>query len=151
MKSNLSKSDIERLSKELFDEVLEVLDDGTKLYGVDYFEGHALGSVWRATHRVGEDFDKRRSAFLWILDRLLNERWIKLHKNGVFLGSSIADQVQAFHLALPESEEDADKKCTKPGHEPAYEGFGMNVWWFLDICPAGVAWRQADGSYQIAD
>jgi hypothetical protein len=151
MKSNLSKGDIERLSKELFDDVLEVLDDGMELHGFDYFEGHSLGSVWHATQRVGDDFEKRRNAFLWILHRLLREDRIKLHKRGTFLGASIDEQTEMFQKAFPESEEDADKKCTKPGYEAAYEGFGMNVWWFLDICPAGVAWRQPDGSYQIAD
>lgn len=62
----------------------------------------------------------------------------------------IDEQVDAFRQAFPKSEEDADRLCTKPGYEAPYKGFGMNVWWFLDVCPAGVAWRQQDGSYLIA-
>ena len=96
-------------------------------------------------------FDVRRETFLWILDQLLREGRIKLHKNTTFLETSIDDQVNAFRRAFPRSEEHADRVCTKPGYEAPYKGFGMNVWWFLDVCPAGVAWRQPDGSYQIAD
>ncbi|MBB1602284.1 DUF596 domain-containing protein [Variovorax sp. UMC13] len=114
-------------------------------------ETQSLMGVWTQLRYDGPEFDRRRDAFLWILESLLREGRIKLHKNGVFLSTEIDDQVEMFRLAFPASEEDADKRCTKPGFEAAYEGFGMNVWWFLDICPAGVAWQMPDGSYQLAD
>jgi len=117
-----------------------------------YAQGHPLLGLWDAWEGCkNQSFSQKREIFLWMLERLLREGRIKLHKNGVFLATSIEEQVEQFRLALPASEEDADKVCTKPGYEPAYEGFGMNVWWFLDICPAGVAWRMPGGSYQIAD
>lgn len=97
------------------------------------------------------DFESRSQSFLWLLERLLREGHIKLHKHGVFFESPIEEQVEMFRRAFPYSESDADRMCTKPGYEVPYEGFGMNVWWFMDVCPAGVAWRQPDGSYQIAD
>ena len=61
-----------------------------------------------------------------------------MHKNGVFLDTPIEEQVEAFRRAFPESVADS-------GYEDFY-------WWFFDeACPAGVAWRHADGSYVIAD
>lgn len=84
------------------------------------------------------DFESRSQSFFWLLERLLREGHIKLHKNGVFYESPIDEQVEMFRRAFPESEK-------KSGYEDFY-------WWFFDDeCPAGVAWRQADGSYQIAD
>jgi hypothetical protein len=107
---------------------------------------------WTGFNGLGfEKFLNRREVFLWMLERLLREGCIKLHKNGVFLKSSIEDQIKLFKEAFPKDEPDADRICTKPGMEIPYEGFGMNVWWFLDSCPAGVAWRQADGHYEIID
>lgn len=122
-------------------------------------EHSGLIDLWLATHYDSNevdvedqvDFSERRDTFLWALERFLQEGRIKLHNNGRFFDEPIGEQVETFRQTLPISEQDADKMCTKPGYEPAYEGFGMNVWWFLDICPAGVAWRQADGSYLIAD
>ncbi|MGA0569788.1 DUF596 domain-containing protein, partial [Variovorax sp. VNK109] len=121
-----------------------------KEYADDSTSG-SLALLWSNVPYHWSTFEEHRDVFLWVFERLLREGRIKLHKNGVFLEGSIEEQVEAFRKAFPSSEEDADKRCTKPGYEPAYEGFGMNVWWFLDICPAGVAWRRPDGSYQIAD
>ena len=129
---------------------------------VEKCDGSALDAVWEMFSPVHQswtnfpahiicDFDSRRWMFLWVLEKLLLEGHIKLHKSCVFLETSIAEQVEAFREAFPVSEKDADEKCTKLGAKPAYEGVGMSVWWFLDICPAGAAWRQADGSYAIAD
>lgn len=114
-------------------------------------ETQALDGIWSQLIYDTTVFSCRSELFLWILERLLREQRIKLHKRGVFLTGSIDEQVEVFRRALPTSEEDADRKCTLPGREPAYPNFGMNVWWFLDICPAGVAWRRPDDSYVIDD
>lgn len=66
-----------------------------------------LVDFWLATHYdennndVEEiiDFSERREIFLWVLERLLREGHIKLHKNGVFLESSIEGQVESFRRA----------------------------------------------------
>ncbi|MGC4394662.1 DUF596 domain-containing protein [Hydrogenophaga sp. T2] len=116
---------------------------------VEKCNGSSLDALWELLaplHRgwtnvpqalIG-DFESRSQSFFWLLERLLREGHIKLHKNGVFYESPIDEQVEMFRRAFPESEK-------KSGYEDFY-------WWFFDDeCPAGVAWRQADGSYQIAD
>jgi hypothetical protein len=75
------------------------------------------------------------------LERLLKEGSIKLHKKGVFLESSIEDQIEAFRRAWPNS----DKPY--PNHPDA----DFYLWFFDSECPAGIAWRQEDDSYEIAD
>ncbi|MDO9437080.1 DUF596 domain-containing protein [Hydrogenophaga sp.] len=138
MNSNLDSSDIDLLAKDLFDAVLDVTSNGIELHGVDYFEDQSLSSIWLATARVGQAFSKRTEAFLWIFERLLRQGRIKLHRNGVFLESSVKEQVDAFRSAWPRSVADS-------GYEDFY-------WWFFDPeCPAGVAWRHDDGNYVIAD
>jgi hypothetical protein len=96
-------------------------------------------NLWTGFDRLGFDkFLNRRDIFLWALARLLRDGRIKLHKNGIFLKSSIEDQVELFKKSWPESEEAS-------GYEDFY-------WWFFDPeCPAGIAWRKQDGSYEIAD
>jgi len=96
-------------------------------------------NLWTGFDRLGFDkFLKRRDIFLWVLERLLRDGRIKLQKNGIFLKSSIKDQVELFKKSWPESEEAS-------GYEDFY-------WWFFDPeCPAGIAWRKDDGSYEIAD
>lgn len=116
-----------------------------------YFsDGQAIDGLWHRLDMI-TIFSNRSDTFIWLLECLLREGRIKLHKNGVFLKSSIEDQIKLFKESFPKDEHDADRICTKPGMESPYEGFGMNVWWFLDSCPAGVAWRQDDGHYEIAD
>ena len=119
-----------------------------KLYEVTFpkvTEGN-LVDFWLATHYDEDNkdieeiinFSDRREIFLWVLERLLREGRVKLHKNGIFLKSSIEDQVELFKKSWPESEEAS-------GYEDFY-------WWFFDPeCPAGIAWRKGDGSYEIAD
>lgn len=141
MKSSSSNEALAQLSRELFEEAFESFDDGQPLYGIDYLKDHTLSWIWGPAERVGSDFVERRELFLWLLDRLLCEGRIKLHKNGVFLQSSIKEQVEAFRSAWPSSE--------KP--YPSQPDADFYLWFFDPACPAGVAWRQPDGSYQIAD
>ncbi len=118
-----------------------------------------LFDFWLATQydENGKDiqefikFSDRREVFFFILEHLLRDGRIKLYKNGIFLETSIEDQIKLFRQAFPKNETDADRICTLPGKKAPYEGFGMNVWWYLDKCPVGVAWRQDDGHYEIAD
>ena len=93
--------------------------------------------LWTGFNGLGfENFLNRRDVFLWTLERLLREGCIKLHKNGVFLKSSIEDQIKLFKKSWPDSE-------AASGYEDFY-------WWFFDPeCPAGIAWRKEDGSYEI--
>ena len=107
---------------------------------VTYFgNGRALDVLWDAWQgSETQSFDQRRDIFLWILERLLKEGSVKLHKNGMLIESPIEEQIEAFKRALPISINDS-------GYEDFY-------WWFFDSeCPAGIAWRREDGSYEIAD
>lgn len=105
-----------------------------------------LVDLWLATHYASDGadiehsvkFGERRDAFIWVLERLLREGRIKLHKKGKFLESPIEEQIQAFRNAWPVSVE-------ATGYKDFY-------WWFFDpVCPAGVAWRLPDGTYEIED
>lgn len=101
-------------------------------------ESQALTGIWIQLKYDTSKFEQQRALFLHVLDRLLREGSIKLHKNGIYLMIPIDDQVDAFRRAWPKTESDS-------GYEDFY-------WWFFDPdCPAGVAWRQPDGSYLIAD
>ena len=121
-------------------------------------EGNVF-DFWLATQydQNGKDiqefikFSDRREIFLFILEHLLRDGRIKLYKNGIFLESSVEDQIKLFRKAFPKNENDADQICTLPGKKAPYEGFGMNVWWYLDKCPATVAWRKGDGRYMMTD
>ena len=95
-----------------------------------------LLDFWLATHfdESGSDiekniqFDQRRDIFLWILERLLREKRIKLHKNRLLLEIPIEKQIELFKNVFPKNKKDADRICTKPGYEVPYEDFGMIVW-----------------------
>ncbi len=141
MKSNLSNAEVNNLRSELFDTVYETMNNGALIHGIDYVEGHSIAGIWHSSNRVGDDFLKRREAFLWILEHLLKQGRIKLHKNGLILESSIEDQIDAFRRAWPNS----DKPY--PNHPDA----DFYLWFFDPECPAGIAWRQEDGSFEIAD
>lgn len=114
-------------------------------------ETQSLNGIWSQLSYDTDDFQRRTELFLWILEGLMSNGRIKLHRKGVFLSGSVEEQLQKIRKAFPLSEGDADRICTNPSHEVPYKNFGMNVWWFLDACPASVAWRRADGDYAIDD
>ena len=87
MNSSLSKSDTELLSKELFDEVCEVLDDGMELRGVDYFvpvlrDGVPLEGRWAARLADGTTINVRSvsssGVSRWTIDVQNKEVWSPL-------------------------------------------------------------------------
>jgi hypothetical protein len=99
-------------------------------------------SAWTGLKGLGfENFSRRREAFLWTLERLLREGHIKLHKNGKILELPIKEQIEAFRKFWP--------KTDKP--YPNHPDADFYLWFFDPECPAGIAWRKEDGSYEIAD
>ena len=150
MKSSSSNLDIARIFKEIIEDVCEILDDGTEIHVIDYSEDHALNSLWYLSERVSSEFNTRRDAFLWILQWLLSEGRVKLHKNDVYLQGSIEEQVEEFRKAWPATEKIADE-IVFPKHSNQIGTKRVDLWFFMDACPAGIAWRQRDGSYQIAE
>ena len=101
-------------------------------------EMQALSGIWSQLIFDTKFFKIRQNIFLWILECLLKEGRIKLHKKGVFIEASIEEQIEMFKKAWPAS-------IKASGYEDFY-------WWFFDDdCPAGVAWRDDKGQYIIAD
>lgn len=141
MKLNLNSEDISKINSELFDTVFGKKENEKLVFGIDYADGNPIVGLWYPSKRIfGHDFPKSRDAFLWILERLLREGRIKLHKNGVFFENSIQDQVENFRKAWP--------KTDKP--YPNHPDADFYLWFFDQECPAGIAWRQDDGHYEIA-
>jgi hypothetical protein len=138
MRLNLSSEDISHINSDLFDTSFEKIEGDKLVYGIDYADGKPIASLWYPSKRIfGNDFTKSRDAFLWILGRLVSEGRVRLHKNGVFFKSSVEGQIEFFRNSWPESE--------------AASGYDDFYWWFFDPeCPAGIAWRQDDGHYEIA-
>ena len=107
---------------------------------------------WTGFKSLGlEDFLKRREAFLWILEQLIKQSRIKLHKKGVFLESPIDEQIAPFRRAFPKNEKDAHQIVFNTDETQCRPSTAIGLWFFLDDCPAGIAWRREDGSYEIAD
>ena len=151
MKSNLSNAEVNYLRTELFDTVYEIMENGALIHGIDYVEGHSIAGIWHSSNRVGDDFLKRREAFLWILEQLIKQSRIKLHKKGVFLESPIDEQIAPFRRAFPKNEKDAHQIVFNTDETQCRPSTAIGLWFFLDDCPAGIAWRREDGSYEIAD
>ena len=104
-------------------------------------DGRNLSTLWNYLEDDYVNFHKRRDAFLWLIKHFLLEGRIKLHKNGIFFDSSIEDQIKAFRQAWPETDN------PYPDHPDA----DFYLWFYDPECPAGIAWRKDDGSYEIAD
>ncbi len=140
MRSNSNDEIGDDLLNHEFFSVVEHLDDGTPLCGIDYCVDMELNAIWHSlTHEPFKNFSflARKNAFLKVLQRLLKDGRIKLRKmnGGPFLESTPEELVDLFRKAWPESIEAS-----------GYEDF--NWWFFDDDCPAGVAWRLEDGSYR---
>ena len=115
-------------------------------------EGQSLGGIWCrldkkfAYNYDAEDGDKdpfppgirtfteKRDAFLWVLERLLKEGRIRLHKDGKWLEGNPQEIVGLFRKAFPVSE--------------LASGYDDFSWWFFDDdCPGEPAWRRGDTWY----
>lgn len=102
--------------------------------------GRDLNAIWSYMEDEFNDFSLVRNGFLNFLGRLLQGKKIKLIKNDKQLSGTPEELVDIFRKSIPLSVQDADDRCTKLGFKKPYDGFGMNVWWFLDECPAGIVW-----------
>lgn len=97
---------------------------------VSYVEGMALDAVWLYLQDDVPEYFERRSLFLLLLGRMLDEGRIVAGKNGVCLSNSSGEIVDLFECSLPEREEDIDD----------------GVWFFSEACPAGIGWVGRDGN-----
>jgi hypothetical protein len=76
------------------------------------------------------EFSERKNNFLWTLERLLKEGRIKLHKNGVFLKSSIEDQIETFRKAFPKNEKDAHQIVFNTDEPQCRPSTAIGLWFF---------------------
>lgn len=100
--------------------------------------GLSMGTIWQhisvECNESPDNYPFRKEVFFSILIRLLNNKKIKLAKDGVFLPGTIEQQIQLIQAAWPPypcKDEDDD-----------LDEFGM---WFLVKAPAGVVWISPDG------
>lgn len=118
--------------------------------------GRALDNVWGWIENTDSipahiaTFEHRREVFLWVLDRLLRERRLKLAKNGGLLQGTPEELVEMFRKAWPESMLAADRMAFPPDSEYIGSGEGMGLWFLLDACPANAVWVLEDGTLDWA-
>lgn len=120
------------LNENLVNEILEQCEQGE------------LDRVWEYASDEGDEFAKRRRAFLWVLERMLQSGRVRLKHMHTkkYLTGSIEEQVALFNAALPKTALEADT------HLPPYPDFASDVgtgrgmyYWFLDkSCPSGIEW-----------
>lgn len=128
------------LNDDLVNEILEQCEQGE------------LNRVWDYASEEGDEFSTRRSAFLWVLERMLRTGRVKLKHMHTkkYLTGTIEEQVALFNSTLPKTTLEADK------HLPSNPDFasdvgtgrGMYYWFFDESCPSGIAWlvKMPDGS-----
>lgn len=119
---------------------------------IEKCHGAAIDAVWEMFnplhHRwtrfpatLTESFESRKEAFIATLERMLDDGVIKLHKDGRILNNEIKELIQNWRNTWPKTETPY----------PTELDIDFSLWFFDKNCPAGLAWRQADGSYLIAD
>lgn len=70
----------------------------------DLTEGMALDAVWLCVQQDYGDFDVAREAFLWLLERFLENGIIKLGKRDRVLEGDSKKMVRRFRDSFPASE-----------------------------------------------
>lgn len=97
---------------------------------VDHSMGMALDAVWLYPEDDCDSYGDRKGRFLWVPKRMVSDGLIKLAKNGRVIDDPIDKVVESFYGAFPQSDEDVNK----------------GVWFFTELCPAGIGWVMEDGS-----
>ncbi|MFB2538657.1 MULTISPECIES: DUF596 domain-containing protein [unclassified Acinetobacter] len=82
------------------------------------------------------DFEFVKQVFFDVIGYAMQQGWLRLAKNGVFLTGSIDEQIQLFKDKFPKSKMDTLEK------DPIH----FDIWFFADSCPAGAVWV-----YQLED
>ncbi|CAM2156467.1 DUF596 domain-containing protein [Paraburkholderia bannensis] len=94
---------------------------------VSSINGMALDALWLYTEDDGSTFDDRKTVFLELFKRMLDDRIIVAGKKGVMAKSS-DDAVMLLNERFPLGESELDG----------------GVWFFTDACPLGIGWRRED-------
>ncbi|MEF9406468.1 hypothetical protein B7R77_07590 [Ralstonia solanacearum K60] len=95
---------------------------------VDHTKGMALDAVWLYLEDDSESYEDRQGKFLWMLERMVSDGIVIFAKNGSSIEGK--DAVEKFRGAFPEDDENVNN----------------GVWFFTDLCPAGIGWVMPDGS-----
>lgn len=100
--------------------------------------GLSMGTIWQHVsvecNEFSDNYFFRKEVFFSILIRLLNDKKIKLAKDGIFLSGTIEQQIQVIQAAWP------PYPCKDENDD--LDEFGM---WFLVKAPAGIVWLSPDG------
>lgn len=82
---------------------------------------HGMSSLWQDRFN---NFEENKNLTLYLIRRLLNDKKLKLAKEGKFLEGTVDDQIKLFEMAFPE-----EKEFNERGH----------YWWYTDESPANQA------------
>ncbi|MGO4154831.1 DUF596 domain-containing protein [Cupriavidus sp. YAF13] len=94
----------------------------------DLTEGMALDAVWLCVRQDYGDFNVAREAFLWLLEKFLENGIVKLGKKDRILEGDSNKIVRRFRESFPTSEAELEKNT------------GLAIWFFSDDCPGGAVW-----------
>ncbi|MBB1630557.1 DUF596 domain-containing protein [Cupriavidus sp. UME77] len=94
----------------------------------------ALDSVWLCVQQDYGDFDVAREAFLWLLERFLENGIIKMGKRGLVSEDDEKKIVRRFRESFPTSEAELENNT------------GLAIWFFSDDCPGGAIWMDDVGN-----
>ncbi|MCD1125602.1 DUF596 domain-containing protein [Jinshanibacter sp. LJY008] len=79
-------------------------------------------------------YDENRRIFFEVLERLIKENHLKLHKKGELLNNSLDEQLTNFHREFPKTKDEMQE----------------GLWFYFDECPAEPVWVLEDGSLEWA-
>ncbi|WP_140919019.1 DUF596 domain-containing protein [Limnobaculum xujianqingii] len=77
-------------------------------------------------------YDENKKIFFEILERLLKDNYLKLHKKGKYLSGLIEEQLTDLSTAFPKTKEEMQD----------------GLWFYFDECPAEPVWLLNDGSLE---
>ncbi|MHA6892438.1 DUF596 domain-containing protein [Ralstonia pseudosolanacearum] len=107
-----------------------MLSDERYKFIIYHVTGMALDAVWLYLEDDSDSYEDRKGKFLWMLRRMVSDGLIKLAKKGEVIEDPIESVVERFRGAFPKSDEDVNN----------------GVWFFTELCPAGIGWVMGDGS-----
>ncbi|MGQ5798765.1 DUF596 domain-containing protein [Serratia sp. IR-2025] len=102
-------------------------------------EGMAIDALWGVScpdEDIWNDafpFEEKKEYFFAFLQRLLQDRRIKLASRGKFLEGSVDEQIALYREKFPKNQEEMDAD--------AFDGF----WFLTEECPGGIVWIHDSG------
>ena len=91
--------------------------------------GMGLDAIWLYLCQDAKSYIKRKTLFIWMLKKMLQDNVIILAKDGRLIDWKIDEVASKFEKAFPADDENLNN----------------GVWFFTDGCPAGIGWKMPDG------